>query len=73
MELYGSPTTKELKKKHSPRRAGGAEMGSWAESTHGKAAAGGPVSLTHICTQLKWEEQLGSETDRPTQGPSTGK
>ena len=42
MELYGSPTTKMLKKKHSPRPVRGAEMGSWAERTHGKAAAGGP-------------------------------
>ena len=29
IELYGSPTTKELKKKHSSRRVGGAETGSW--------------------------------------------
>ena len=35
-ELYGSPTTKELKKKHSSRLVGGAKR------THGKAAAGGP-------------------------------
>ena len=28
IELYGSQTTKELKKKHSPRLVGGAEMGS---------------------------------------------
>ena len=34
--MYGSPTTKEIKKKHSSRLVGG------AESTHGKAAAGGP-------------------------------
>ena len=27
MELYGSMTTKELKKKHSSRLVGGAEMG----------------------------------------------
>ena len=27
MELYGSPTTKALKKKHSPRPVGGAETG----------------------------------------------
>ena len=30
IELCGSPTTKELKKKHSPRLVGGAEMGSQA-------------------------------------------
>ena len=29
IELYGSPTTKELRKKHSPRPVGGAETGSW--------------------------------------------
>ena len=28
IKLYGSPTTKELKKKHSFRLAGGVEMGS---------------------------------------------
>ena len=28
IKLYGSPTTKELKKKHSSRPVGGAEMGS---------------------------------------------
>ena len=42
MELYGSPTTKELKKKHSSRLVGGAETGSQAERTRGKAATGGP-------------------------------
>ena len=35
-------TTKELKKKHSSRPVGVAEMGSWAERTQGKVAAGGP-------------------------------
>ena len=40
--MYVSLTTKELKKKHSPRPVGGAEMGSRAERTHSKAAAGGP-------------------------------
>ena len=38
IELYGSPTTKELRKKHSSRLIVGAEMSSWAERTHGKAA-----------------------------------
>ena len=42
IELYGSPTTKELKEIHSSRPVGGAEMGSWAERTHGKTVAGGP-------------------------------
>ena len=43
IELYGSPTTKELKKKHSSRPIAGAETGSWMERTCGKVvvAAGG--------------------------------
>ena len=41
IELYGSPTTKELKKKYSSRQVGGAETGSQAERTHSKAAARG--------------------------------
>ena len=40
--MYGSPTTKELKKKHSSRPVGGTETGSRAERTYSKAAAGGP-------------------------------
>ena len=39
IKLYGSPTTKELKKKHSSRPVGGAEMGSRVERTHGKMVA----------------------------------
>ena len=42
IELYESPITKELKKKHSSRSVGVVETGSWVERTHGKAAAGGP-------------------------------
>ena len=42
IEVYGSLTTKEFKKKHSSRLVGGAEIGSWEEKTHSKAAAGGP-------------------------------
>ena len=42
IELYGSLTTKELKKKHSSRMAGGAETGIQAERTQNKVAAGRP-------------------------------
>ena len=42
VELYGSLTTKELKKKQSSRPVGGADMGSQVERTHGKAWAGTP-------------------------------
>ena len=37
IELYRSPTTKELKEKHSFRLVGGVETGSWVEKTHSKA------------------------------------
>ena len=37
IELYGSPTTKELKKKHLLKLVGG------VETTHGQAKAGGPT------------------------------
>ena len=59
MELYGSPTTKELKKKHSSRLVEGAEMGSlggedaqqgssW-KTTASKAVAGGAGGPTFAC------------------------
>ena len=40
MELCGSPITEELREEHSPRAAGGVEIGSWAERICGKVAAG---------------------------------
>ena len=45
IKLYGSLTTKELKKKHSSRPIGGAETGNQAERTCGKVVAGGPGRL----------------------------
>ena len=84
IELYRNLTTKKLKKKHSSRPVGGAETGSWVERTQGKA--GGPGQMRkwladrvkqqlvdwgpHICMQINWVEQMGSETDLPTQGSS---
>ena len=64
IKLYGSLTTKELKKKHSPRRVGGAETGSWAERALGKAAAVGPKQArlwlldrgSHFHVQINQEE-----------------
>ena len=72
IELYGSLTTKELKKKHLFRLVGEAER------MHSKAAAGGPGGRgggwrLHICVQINQEEKLGSETDHATQGSSMGK
>ena len=68
--MYGSPITKEIKKKHSSRPVGGAETGSWAERTRGKAAAGGPSEVADC--GVGWEKlQLASESaagglgDRP--------
>ena len=71
-KLYGSPTTKEIKKKHSSRLAGGAEMGSqggeqggsWRTGQGGRCWRGWP----HICNRIGQEEQLVRETDYTTQG-----
>ena len=49
IELYGSPTTKELKKKHSSRAVGGVEKGSQAERTCEKVVARGLSSPTFVC------------------------
>ena len=70
IELYGSPTTKEIKKKHSSRPVGGAETGSWAERTHGKAAAGRPSKVVDCGAgwaklQLASEGVAGGLGDRP--------
>ena len=77
IKLHGSLTTKELKKKYSFRQAGGADTGSWVERTHGNMAAGQGNSWksgqSHICMQIKQEEQLGSKTDHTNQGSSMGK
>ena len=65
--MYGSPTTKEIKKKHSSRLA---EMDSQAERTHSKVAAGG-LSEVADCgvgwakLQLAGEAAAGGPGDRP--------
>ena len=46
IELYGSLTNKELKKKHSSRPVGGADIGSQVERTHGKLAE---QAIPHLC------------------------
>ena len=72
MKLYGSPTTKELKKKHSSRPVEGVEMGGWGgeDSWQGGSWWSG---RSHICMQINWEEQLGSDTDHATHGSSMWK
>ena len=62
IELYGNPTTKELKKKHSCRSVGEAEMGSW-DGEDLQQGRGWQSRRTHLCMRINWEEQLGSETD----------
>ena len=52
IKLYGSLTTKELKKKQSPRTVEGVEMGGWdagTERMHGKVVAGRPGGPTFRC------------------------
>ena len=64
-KLYGSPTTKELKKKHSSRLVRGAEMGSSGERAHHKAASDRlervkqvvPHSFTDKLGGRIWEEE----------------
>ena len=48
IELYGNPTTKELKQKRSFRLVGGAETGSPVVRMYSKVAAGGTV-VPHLC------------------------
>ena len=69
IELYGSPTTKELKKKHSSRLVGGAETGSQGGEDWGTWQTG----HSHICMWVNREEQLRSKIDPVTQGCSMGK
>ena len=49
IELYGSLTTKKLKKKHSSRLVGGQRRAAEAERMHRKAVAGKPGSPTFDC------------------------
>ena len=72
IKLYRSPTTKELKKKHSSRPVGGVETGgSGGEDSW--QVCGWQTGQSHIQVQINWEEQLGSETDCGTLGSSVGK
>ena len=81
IEQYGSPTTKELKKKHLSILVGGVEMSSQGRENCGKVVAGGQGWArwqlvewwSHICVQINQEEQLGCNTDHTTQGSSMGK
>ena len=71
MKLYGSRTTKELKKKHLSRLLEGVEMGSWStEDTQARQQLADWV-VPHL--HANREEQLGSETDLVTQGSNAGK
>ena len=65
IELYGSVTTKELKKKHSSKLIGGAEMDDRGgeDSQQGSSWQSGQ---SHICMRINWEEQLRSEADHAT-------
>ena len=82
IKLYGIPTTKELKKKHSSRPEGGTETGSqggedlsdkeWLENQDGRGDSW-QTGWSHTRMRINWEEQLGSKTDHTTQGSSVGK
>ena len=72
IELYGSPITKELKKKHSFRLVGGAEMDSWGEEDSWQGG-GWWTRKSHIHVWINGEEQMGNESDCTAQGSSMGK
>ena len=72
IELYGSPTTKELKKKHSSRQVGGVETGSKGREDIWRGG-GWQTMWSHICMWISQEEQLGSEAHLTAQDSSVGK
>ena len=49
IKLYGSPTTKKLKKKHSSRGVRGAEMAARVERTQGKVVMEDQGEPTFAC------------------------
>ena len=61
--LYGSLTTKDLKKKHSSRPAGGAGQAAGSERTHGKVVAGEPGVAS-------WKLAMGQPVDDRLGGPT---
>ena len=79
IKLYGSPITKELKKKDLSRLVGKVEMGSQGgeDLQQGRELGwrGGTWQTRqfHIHLWISWEEQLGSETDHATQSSNMGK
>ena len=73
IELYRTVwTTKEIKKKHSSRPVGGAEMGSGGGEDLWQGS-GWKTRQFHICMRINWEEQVVSKTDHAPQGSSMGK
>ena len=70
IKLYGSLTTKKLKKKHSSRPVGGLEIGSQAERTPSTVAAGEPSEVVNCGAgqaklQLASGAAAGGPSDRP--------
>ena len=55
IKLYGSPTTKELKKKHSSRPVGGAETGSQG-TEDSQQGSGWQSGWSYICMRINPEE-----------------
>ena len=70
IKVNGSPTTKELKKKHSSRLVGGEELGSQGR---GDARQGSwQTGLSHLCVWINWGH-LGNKTDHVAQVSSARK
>ena len=72
IELYGSPTTKEIKKKHSSSQVGGVETENLGREDT-QQGSDWQTRRSHICMWINRVGQLGSETDCTTQSSSVGK
>ena len=70
-EQYVSPTTKELKKKHSSRLVGGAETGSQG-GENSRQGSSWRTRWSRIGMQINQEERLGNDMDHTTQGSGMG-
>ena len=71
IKLYGSLTTKELKKKHSSRPAEGVETGSQGERMCGKVVARAPHGPSYV--QIAGKNNRGAREIHRAQGSSARK
>ena len=71
IELYGSPTTKELKKKHSSRLVGGAEIGSRGEEASQQGCSW-QNGQSHNCVWITRKDNWGARQTMQPRFPAGG-